>query len=96
MAYYLQRMGFGDAPFECYAHAEAAFENAPAVAAKCAKWIIWEQDAPVIERLLALHDRQLSEAPGGESRTTATPIPGWHGHIAVHSRDIGITDGFLP
>ena len=63
IAYYLQRMGFGDAPFECYAHAEAAFENALAVAAKCAKWIIREQDAPVIERLLALHDRQLSEAP---------------------------------
>jgi hypothetical protein len=63
MAYYPQRMGFGDAPFECYAHAEAAFENALAVAAKCAKWIIREQDAPVIERLLALHDRQLSEAP---------------------------------
>lgn len=26
-------------------------------------WIISEQDAPVIERLLALHDQQLSEAP---------------------------------
>jgi hypothetical protein len=63
MAYYLQRMGFGDAPFECYSHAEAKFESALAVAAKCAKWIIREQDAPVIERLLALHDRQLSEAP---------------------------------
>ncbi len=63
MAYYLQRMGFGEVPFECYAHAEAAFENALAVAAKCAKWIISEQDAPVIERLLALHDWQLSEAP---------------------------------
>jgi hypothetical protein len=63
MAYYLQRMGFGEVPFERYAHAEAAFENALAVAAKCAKWIISEQDAPVIERLLALHDRQLSEAP---------------------------------
>jgi hypothetical protein len=33
MAYYLQRMGFGEAPFECYEHAEAAFENALAVAA---------------------------------------------------------------
>jgi len=42
---------------------EAAFENALAVAAKCGKWIISEQDAPVIERLLALHDWQLSEAP---------------------------------
>jgi hypothetical protein len=62
-AYYLQRMGFGEVPFACYEHAEAAFENALAVAAKCAKWIISEQDAPVIERLLALHDRQLSEAP---------------------------------
>src|ERR1700693_4032742 len=63
MAYFLQRMGFGEVPFECYEHAEAAFENALAVAAKCAKWIISEQDAPVIERVLALHDRQLSEAP---------------------------------
>ena len=63
MAYFLQRMGFGDLPFECYDRAEAAFENALAVAAKCAKWIISEQDAPVIERLLALHDQQLSEAP---------------------------------
>src|SRR6202171_4722092 len=63
MAYYLQRMGFGEVPLECYEHAEAALENALAVAAKCGKWIIGEQDAPVIERLLALHDRQLSEAP---------------------------------
>jgi hypothetical protein len=63
MAYLLQRMGFGDIPFECYEHAEAAFESALGVAAKCGKWIINEQDAPVIERLLALHDQQLSEAP---------------------------------
>jgi len=63
MAYYLQRMGFGEMPLECYEQAEAALENALAVAAKSAKWIIGEQDAPVIERLLALHDQQLSEAP---------------------------------
>ena len=63
MAYYLQHMGFGDMPLECYEHAEAAFESALAVAAKCGKWTISEQDAPVIERLLALHDQQLSEAP---------------------------------
>jgi hypothetical protein len=63
MAHFLQRMGFGEAPFEYYEHAEAAFENALAVATKSAQWIISEQDAPVIERLLALHDQQLSEAP---------------------------------
>jgi hypothetical protein len=63
MAYFLQRMGFGEASFECYEHAEAAFENALAVAAKSAQWIISEQDAPVIGRLLALHDQQLSAAP---------------------------------
>jgi hypothetical protein len=63
MAYFLQRMGYGDLPFECYEHAEAAFENALAVAAKCGRWMISDQDAPVIERLLALHDQQLSEAP---------------------------------
>jgi hypothetical protein len=56
-------MGFGDMPFECYEHAEAAFEDSLAVATKCANWIISEQDAPVIERLLALHDQQLCEAP---------------------------------
>ena len=63
MAYLLQRVGFGDMPFECFEYAEAAFENALSAAAKCAKWIISEQDAPVIERILALHDQQLSEAP---------------------------------
>jgi hypothetical protein len=63
MAYFLQRMGFGKAPFECYEHAEAAFENALAMATKSTPWIIGEQDAPVIERLLALHDQQLCEAP---------------------------------
>ena len=63
MACFLQRMGFGDMPFECYEHAEAAFEKALAVAAKSARLMISEQDAPVIERLLALHDWQLSEAP---------------------------------
>ncbi|MFL9934468.1 hypothetical protein P0D88_36120 [Paraburkholderia sp. RL18-103-BIB-C] len=62
-AYYLQRMGFGQVPFACYEHAQRAFRNALAVAAKRAKWMISEQDAPAIERLLALHDRQLSEAP---------------------------------
>jgi len=46
-----------------YEQAEAALENALAVAEKCAKWVTSEQDAPVIERLLTLHDRQLSEAP---------------------------------
>ena len=51
MAYFIQRMGFGDLPIECYEHAEAAFENALAVAAKSARWMISEQDAPVIERL---------------------------------------------
>jgi hypothetical protein len=63
MAYYLQRMGFGEVAFECYERAEAAFESALAVAAKCGKWKISEQDAPVIERLLALHDQQLGEVP---------------------------------
>lgn len=63
MAYYLQRMGFGEVPFECYEHAEAAFENALSIAAKSAKWTVSEQDSPVIERVLALHDQQLSEAP---------------------------------
>src|SRR5476649_77197 len=56
MAYFLQRMGFGDLPFECYEHAEAAFENALAVATRSAKWMISEQETPVIERLLAPHD----------------------------------------
>jgi hypothetical protein len=63
MAYYLQRMGFSELPCEGYEQAEAALEDAFAVAAKCAKWVISEQDAPVIERLLALHDQQLSAAP---------------------------------
>lgn len=63
MAYYLQRMGFGDIPFECYEQAEATFENALAEAETCGKWTIGEQDAPAIERLLALHDQQLSQVP---------------------------------
>jgi hypothetical protein len=63
MAYFLQRMGFGDIPFECYERAEGAFENALAVGAQSARWMINEQDAPGIERVLALHDQQLSEAP---------------------------------
>jgi hypothetical protein len=63
MAYYLQRMGFGDVPFECYEHAEATLEKTLAVAERSAKWVIDEEDALVIERLLALHDRQLADAP---------------------------------
>ena len=63
MAYSPQRTGFGEVPFECYEHAEAALENALAVAPKCANWTISEQDAPGIERVLAPHDQQLSEAP---------------------------------
>ncbi|HEY2020867.1 hypothetical protein [Paraburkholderia sp.] len=62
-AYYLQRMGFGQVPFACYEHAQAAFVSALTAAAKPARWMIREQDAPAIERLLALHDRQLSEVP---------------------------------
>jgi hypothetical protein len=56
-------MGFGDVPFECYEHAEATLENTLAVAERTAEWIIDEKDAPVIERLLALHDHQLADAP---------------------------------
>lgn len=63
MAHFLQRLGFGDVPFQCYENAEAAIENALAIAEKSGKWTISEQDAPAIERLLTLHDRQLSEAP---------------------------------
>jgi hypothetical protein len=54
MAYYLQRMGFGDVPFECYEHAEATLAKTLAVAERSAKWVIDEEDALVIERLLAL------------------------------------------
>jgi hypothetical protein len=49
LAYNLQRMGFGDIPFERYEHgehAEAALENTAAAAAKSGKWILSEQDAP--------------------------------------------------
>jgi hypothetical protein len=56
-------MGFGDIPLELYERAEAAFESTLAIAANCGKWTISEQDVPVIERLLALHDQQLSEVP---------------------------------
>jgi hypothetical protein len=63
MAYYLQRMGYGEVPLECYERAEAALESTLAVAANYGKWTISEQDAPLIERLLALHDRRLSEVP---------------------------------
>jgi len=77
MAYYLQRMGFGEVPFECYEHAEAAFENALAIAAKSAKLTIHEQDAPVIERVLApMHrvveaEKRLRQFLAGES---ASPL----------------------
>jgi hypothetical protein len=63
MAYYLQRVGFGDMPFECFERAEAALENTLAVAERSAKWVVDEEDTLVIERLLALHDRQLADAP---------------------------------
>jgi hypothetical protein len=46
MAHYLQRMGCGDVPVENYEHAEAAFENALAVAAKCAKWVSASKTRP--------------------------------------------------
>ncbi|MFK4446096.1 hypothetical protein ABH944_006236 [Caballeronia udeis] len=93
MAYYLQRLGFGDIPFECYERAEAAFENALGVAAKSGKWIISEQNAPVIERLLALHDQQMSEAPMhkvAEAKKTTTSIPRRHRGIATGSSEIGL------
>ena len=62
MAYFLQRLGFGDLPFECYEHAEAGIGNVLRVAEKSCKWTISTQDAPAVERMLALHDQQLSEA----------------------------------
>jgi hypothetical protein len=40
MACFLQRMGYGDLPFVCYERAEAAFENALAVAAESAKFVV--------------------------------------------------------
>src|SRR5471032_102022 len=63
MAYYLQRMGFGEVPFECYKHAEAALANALALGMKNGRWVFREQEASTIERVLALRDQQLSEAP---------------------------------
>jgi hypothetical protein len=53
----------------------------------------------MIERLLALHDQQFSEAPmhrctdapsGGRRKTTA-PIPRRHRRVAVSSPEIGLT-----
>ncbi|WP_256701337.1 hypothetical protein [Caballeronia sordidicola] len=63
MSYFLQRLGFGNLPLECFDHAEAVIENALAVAEKTSKWTISEHDAPAIERVLTLHDQQLNEAP---------------------------------
>lgn len=62
MAYFLQCMGFGDAPFECYEHAEAV-KNSIAFATKSGELQVCEQDVEKIVPLLLIHDRQLAQAP---------------------------------
>jgi hypothetical protein len=53
--------------------AETAFEKALEVATKWTKWMISEQDAPVIERLLALQGFCLSAIGGSRPRVCGNP-----------------------
>jgi hypothetical protein len=94
MAYFLQRMGFGKAPFECYEHAEAAFENALAMATKSTP-VDHRRAGRARDRTLAGAARpaivRSTDAPGSRGRKTTTPIPDRNRRVAVGSPEPGLT-----
>ena len=63
MTYYLQCMGFGDAPYECYERAESALKRSITFAIESAIWQVCERGVAEISPILAMHDQQLAQAP---------------------------------
>lgn len=63
VAYFLQRAGYGAPPLEHFHDAEEAIERANRRGAETDTWFLADDDFPLLEDVLALHDRQLDSAP---------------------------------
>jgi hypothetical protein len=63
LAWYLQEAGFGAADSVLYAHAEQALERSAARGKTNDTWVLDNDEALALQRLLALHDEQLLQTP---------------------------------
>ncbi|MBN3754736.1 hypothetical protein G3N95_17440 [Paraburkholderia sp. Tr-20389] len=63
VAWFLQRAGYGDEPVALYKRAEYAVEAALTLAHESGEWLLADEALPVFEKLLALHDSQLTVVP---------------------------------
>lgn len=63
VAWFLQQAGFGGAPVALYKLAELATEAALTLAHESGEWLLADEALPAFEKLLALHDSQLTVAP---------------------------------
>ncbi|WP_236674453.1 hypothetical protein [Paraburkholderia hospita] len=63
LAWFLQQAGYGDAPVTLYKLAEYAVEAALTLAHESGEWRLADEAIPAFEKLLALHDSQLTVAP---------------------------------
>src|SRR5260370_42559249 len=63
LAYFLQQMGFGALPLAAYMKAEAAISTALKKARREGDWGPASRDASSQEKILALHERHLGNAP---------------------------------
>jgi hypothetical protein len=63
VAWFLQQAGYGNEPVLSYKTAEYAVEAALQVARESNEWFLAEDAIPAFEKLLALHDAQLTVAP---------------------------------
>lgn len=64
VAWFLQQSGYGNEPVEQYKTAEYAVEEALARAHELNEWILRKDAVSAFEKLLALHDSQLTTSQG--------------------------------
>lgn len=63
VAWYLQSAGFGRTDLEIYREAERALARCGARGTEVDIWELGQSDRPALERVLALYDWQLQQAP---------------------------------
>src|SRR5258706_1197074 len=74
LTYFLQRDGFGDTAESDYVEANSVIERAALQGERDGVWSVPPQNVPVLERILSLHNSQLTKAPLFARRSEMTVV----------------------